>query len=184
MTHHRADCICQGCFLLLFGRLADLYGRKKVFILGSLWLAVFSLGLGFANGIIVFSPILPSCLGSYMADEITIDVLRGFQGIGAAATIPSAVPSFSLNLTQQIFTFLALQVGILAHAFPPSRMRSIAFSTFSAGAPTGGAVGMILGGVLTQESKYVNLEQCSSISIHEIISQENVAFYILLGNRS
>jgi len=44
----------------------------------------------------------------------------------------------------------------------------IAFSTFSAGAPTGGAVGMILGGVLTQESKYVNLEQCSSISIHEI----------------
>jgi MFS family permease len=107
MTHHRADCICQGCFLLLFGRLADLYGRKKVFILGSLWLAVFSLGLGFANGIIVFSPLLPSCLGSYVADEITIDVLRGFQGIGAAATIPSAVPSFSLNLTQQIFTFPA-----------------------------------------------------------------------------
>jgi hypothetical protein len=28
-----------------------------------------------------------------MADEITIDVLRGFQGIGTAATIPSAVRS-------------------------------------------------------------------------------------------
>lgn len=108
--------LTSGCFLLLFGRLADLHGRKKVFIMGSLCLTVFSLGLGFSK------------------NEITIDILRGFQGIGAAATIPSAI-------------------GILAHSFPPSRMRSIAFATFSAGAPTGGAVGLILGGVLTQDSK-------------------------------
>ena len=45
------NCIFQGCFLLLFGRIADLYGRKKVFTMGSLGLTVFSLGLGFANGI-------------------------------------------------------------------------------------------------------------------------------------
>jgi Leu/Phe-tRNA-protein transferase len=63
-------------------------------------------------------------------------------------------------------------------------MRSIALSIFSAGAPIGGGVGMILGGVLTQESKYVSLEQCSSISMHEIISQANVAFYVLLNDRS
>jgi MFS family permease len=42
--------IAQGCFLLLFGRLADLHGRKKVFTIGSLCLTVFSLSLGFANG--------------------------------------------------------------------------------------------------------------------------------------
>lgn len=42
--------IAQGCFLLLFGRLADLHGRKKVFTIGSLSLTMFSLGLGFANG--------------------------------------------------------------------------------------------------------------------------------------
>ncbi|KAF7987040.1 hypothetical protein HWV62_163 [Athelia sp. TMB] len=105
--------LTSGCFLVFFGRLADLYGRKRVFVAGSLWLAVFSLGLGFAN------------------DEITLDILRGFQGIGAAATIPSSV-------------------GIIAGAFPPSRMRSFALATFSAGAPMGAAIGMILGGVLTQ----------------------------------
>ncbi|KAG6901627.1 hypothetical protein C0995_009795 [Termitomyces sp. Mi166 len=45
---------------------------------------------------------------------------------------------------------LHLQLGILAHAFPPSRARSIAFSTFAAGSPVGAALGMALGGVLTQ----------------------------------
>ena len=54
---HLTNLIFQGCFLLLFGQVADLYGRKKVFIMGSLCLAVFSLGLGFANGIIFVSVI-------------------------------------------------------------------------------------------------------------------------------
>lgn len=43
-----------------------------------------------------------------------------------------------------------MQLGILAHTFPPSTLRSIAFATFAAGAPVGGAVGGIIGGVLTQ----------------------------------
>ena len=43
-----------------------------------------------------------------------------------------------------------LQLGILAEAFPPSRARSLAFATFSAGAPLGGAVGLVLGSVLVQ----------------------------------
>ncbi|RDB16369.1 hypothetical protein Hypma_002885 [Hypsizygus marmoreus] len=105
--------LSSGCLLLVFGRLADLYGRKKTFILGSFVLAAFTLGCAFAN------------------DSITLDILRGFQGIGAAATIPASL-------------------GILAHAFPPSKARSIAFSTFAAGAPVGAAFGMALGGVLTQ----------------------------------
>ncbi|KAF7980644.1 hypothetical protein HWV62_37456 [Athelia sp. TMB] len=121
--------LSSGCFLVFFGRLADLYGRKRVFVAGSLWLAVFSLGLGFANGA------FPSASEHEVAlltrilvptDEITLDILRGFQGIGAAATIPSSV-------------------GIIAGAFPPSRMRSFALATFSAGAPMGAAIGMILG---------------------------------------
>ncbi|EGN99471.1 hypothetical protein SERLA73DRAFT_182421 [Serpula lacrymans var. lacrymans S7.3] len=105
--------LSSGCLLLFFGRLADLYGRKKAFTLGTLCQMAFSLGCGFVQ------------------DGITLDVLRGFQGLGAAATIPSAL-------------------GILAHAFPPSKARSIAFATFAAGAPVGGAFGTIIGGVLTQ----------------------------------
>ena len=53
------------------------------------------------------------------------------QGIGGAAVVPASL-------------------GILAHAFPPSRARAIAFSTFAAGAPLGGAIGTLVGGVLTQ----------------------------------
>ncbi|KAH7926350.1 MFS general substrate transporter [Leucogyrophana mollusca] len=108
--------LTSGCFLLFFGRLADLFGRKRAFTVGTLFQVAFSLGCGFAQ------------------NSITLDILRGFQGMGAAAAIPSAL-------------------GILAHAFPPSRARSIAFATFAAGAPVGGAFGTILGGLLTQLSK-------------------------------
>jgi MFS family permease len=108
--------LTSGCLILFFGRLADLYGRKKGFLIGMLWQMVFALGLGFAN------------------HGITLDVLRGFQGMGAAAAMPAAL-------------------GTLAQSFPPSRARSIAFATFAAGAPLGGAFGNIFGGVLTQLSK-------------------------------
>lgn len=40
----------QGCLLLLLGRLADLYGRKRMFVAGALWLAAFAIGCGFTNG--------------------------------------------------------------------------------------------------------------------------------------
>ena len=42
--------VCQGCLLLSLGRLADLYGRKKTFLAGALWLAAFAIGCSFANG--------------------------------------------------------------------------------------------------------------------------------------
>ncbi|KAG1735286.1 major facilitator superfamily domain-containing protein [Suillus paluster] len=107
--------LSSGCLLLFFGRMADLYGRKKAFMIGTLLQIAFSLGCGFSQ------------------NGLTLAVLRGFQGVGGAATIPSAL-------------------GILAHAFPPSRARSLAFATFAAGAPVGGAFGTIIGGVLTQLS--------------------------------
>lgn len=38
----------------------------------------------------------------------------------------------------------------LAHSFPPSRARSLAFATFSTGAPVGDAIGLQIGDILTQ----------------------------------
>ncbi|KAI0794177.1 efflux transporter [Fomes fomentarius] len=67
----------------------------------------------------------------FAQNEITIDILRALQGLGPAASMPAAL-------------------GILAHTFPPSPIRSIAFATFAAGAPIGGAIGSSIGGVLTQ----------------------------------
>lgn len=105
--------LSSGCLLLVFGRVADLYGRKKVFLCGSLFLAIFTLACSFQH------------------DVISLDIIRGIQGIGSAAIVPASL-------------------GILADAFPPSRARSLAFATFSAGAPLGGVVGSVVGGILTQ----------------------------------
>ena len=58
-----------------------------------------------------------------------------------------------------IYTCFITQVGILANSFPPSRMRSLAFSAFAAGAPVGAGLGLVIGGALTEESKFVVLVQ-------------------------
>ncbi|KDQ19374.1 hypothetical protein BOTBODRAFT_437663 [Botryobasidium botryosum FD-172 SS1] len=65
--------LTSGCFLLLLGRIADLHGRKKVFIAGMAWFAAWSLGCGFAK------------------NAIALDIMRGFQGIGSAAIVPAAI---------------------------------------------------------------------------------------------
>ncbi|PPR06397.1 hypothetical protein CVT26_004843 [Gymnopilus dilepis] len=108
--------LSSGCLFLVFGRLADVYGRKLVFTIGTLILAIFTLACAFPNKV------------------ITLDVLRGLQGIGAAAVIPASL-------------------GILANAFPPSRARSLAFATFAAGAPIGAVFGTAVSGALTEYSK-------------------------------
>lgn len=105
--------LSSGCLLLVFGRLADIYGRKKVFLLGNAFLGAITLGCAFPTKV------------------LTLEVLRGIQGIGSAAVIPASL-------------------GILAETFPPSRARSMAFATFSAGAPIGSVFGTAIGGVLTQ----------------------------------
>jgi MFS family permease len=62
-----------GCFLLLWGRIADVVGKKKVFIWGSTWVCLTTL----------VCPFVP--------DEIGFDVFRGLQGLGAAANVPTAI---------------------------------------------------------------------------------------------
>ncbi|KAF2465631.1 MFS general substrate transporter [Lindgomyces ingoldianus] len=62
-----------GCFLLLWGRLADVYGKRLIFIWGSIWVTVTSL-------------VVP-----FVSNEIGFDVFRGLQGLGAAAMVPTAI---------------------------------------------------------------------------------------------
>ncbi|KAN0101245.1 Major facilitator superfamily domain containing protein [Tylopilus felleus] len=58
--------LSSGCLLLFCGRLADLYGRKKGFLIGMFWQMAFALGLGFSS------------------NGFMLVILRGFQGMGAA----------------------------------------------------------------------------------------------------
>ena len=149
--------IFQGCLiLLLLGRFADLHGRKKTFIGGSLWLMVFTLGCGFARGtVLCFDLHLRVYFLPLFVDTATLNILGGFQGIGAAATIPACV-SFLLLFPDIPRTKSVPQLGILAQSFSPgSRARSVAFACFSAGAPLGYALGLVLGVVLVQKTAYV-----------------------------
>ncbi|AEO66649.1 uncharacterized protein THITE_2114877 [Thermothielavioides terrestris NRRL 8126] len=62
-----------GCFLLFWGRVADIYGKRKIFVCGSAWFAVTTL----------VNPFVPN--------EIAFDLLRALQGLGAAANVPTAI---------------------------------------------------------------------------------------------
>lgn len=101
-----------GGFLLLGGRLGDLYGHRKLFLIGISLFTLASLGCGLAN-----------------SQEMLI-VARAAQGLGGA--IASAV---SLSLLMNLFTENA------------ERARAMGYFGFIAAG--GGAVGVLLGGVLT-----------------------------------
>ncbi|KAM0751514.1 putative efflux transporter [Meredithblackwellia eburnea MCA 4105] len=62
-----------GGLLLLFGRIADLFGHKRVFLMGMSWFCIWSVAVGVAP------------------NEISIDLFRALQGAGAGAAIPSAL---------------------------------------------------------------------------------------------
>ncbi|KAK7540666.1 major facilitator superfamily domain-containing protein [Phyllosticta citribraziliensis] len=62
-----------GCFLLVWGRLADIFGRRLIFIWGSAWVTAVTV-------VVPFAP-----------NEIVFDVFRGLQGLGAAANVPTAI---------------------------------------------------------------------------------------------
>jgi len=102
-----------GCFLLLAGKLADIFGRKLVFLVGCVWFTIWTL------------------VGGFSPNRISLDIFRGLQGLGAAAIVPSGI-------------------GILGVSFQPGPTKNKAFATFSAGAPLGGAMGLVLGGVCTE----------------------------------
>ncbi|KAG8748423.1 hypothetical protein FRC10_005970 [Ceratobasidium sp. 414] len=83
-------------FLLISGRVSDIYSPKPVFVVGTIFFGVISLG------------------GGFVKDRIVLIVLRALQGIGASLTIPSA-----LNLLVQMFpepTEQARAIGMFAAA--------------------------------------------------------------------
>jgi MFS family permease len=97
----------KGYLLLGCGRLADLYGRKKAYLTGTVLLAAFALGCGFANSTCIYAiepslTLIPLILAGskfWFRHILTLIILRGFQGIGVATTIPASV-SFSLHSSQ------------------------------------------------------------------------------------
>ncbi|KAF9908520.1 hypothetical protein BX616_000121 [Lobosporangium transversale] len=68
-----AYALAYGAFLLIGGRLGDLFGHRRIYILGVAWFSIWALVNGFAK------------------DPIVMSVGRALQGMGAGFTIPSAL---------------------------------------------------------------------------------------------
>jgi MFS family permease len=88
--------LVNGAFLLLTGGLADVMGRRAVFLLGNAWMVVFLVPLAFTHK-----------AGSFIA-------LHGVLGLGAAMLSPSATGILSESLPDGSFkngAFAALGAG-------------------------------------------------------------------------
>ncbi|QKV91075.1 MFS transporter [Streptomyces sp. NA02950] len=117
--------LCFGSLLLLGGRLADLFGRRAVFLIGVAGFAAASALAGAAGG---FGLLVTG---------------RALQGLFAALLAPAAL-------------------SLLNTTFTDPRERAKAFGAYGAIAVSGGGIGLLLGGLLTEHlswrwTLYVNL---------------------------
>ena len=102
-----------GGFLLLGGRMADLLGRRRLFM----------------GGLVVFS--VASLLGGLSSDETQLIAARALQGLGAALLAPSAL-------------------SMVTNMFEEGAERNKALGVWGAVSGSGGAAGVLLGGLLTE----------------------------------
>ena len=101
-----------GGFLLLGGRMADLLGRRRMFI----------------SGLVLFA--VASLLGGLAESQGQLIAARAVQGLGGALLSPAAL-------------------SIVTNMFTEGAERNKALGVWGAVAGSGGAAGVLLGGVLT-----------------------------------
>jgi EmrB/QacA subfamily drug resistance transporter len=102
-----------GGLLLLGGRMGDMFGRRRMFMLG---IAIFSTA---------------SLLGGFAQSEAWLLAARVMQGVGGAIASPTAL-------------------SLVTTTFPEGPERNRAFGVYAAVSGAGAAIGLILGGLLTQ----------------------------------
>ncbi|GAA1534444.1 EmrB/QacA subfamily drug resistance transporter [Microbacterium ginsengiterrae] len=108
-----AYALAFGALLLLGGRIADYWGRKRTFMVGMIGFGLASLYAGVAG----------------TGGELILG--RGLQGVFAAMLAPAAL-------------------ALLTTLFPSGTERNTAFAVFGTVAGAGAAVGLVLGGFLTE----------------------------------
>src|SRR4051794_8222414 len=112
-----AYAIVFGGFLLLGGRLADLYGRRRVF----------------AIGVVVF--VIGSALCGLAWSSGSLIAFRALEGFGGALFAPAGL-------------------SLLMTTFPEGNGRSRAIAIWGAASGSGGAAGVLLGGILTSYTSW------------------------------
>ena len=101
-----------GGLLLFGGRTGDLYGKRRMFMIG---VAIFAVS---------------SLLGGFATNDLWLIITRGLQGCGGAIAAPTAL-------------------SLIASNFPEGHERNRAMGVYAAMSGGGGAIGLLLGGLLT-----------------------------------
>jgi EmrB/QacA subfamily drug resistance transporter len=120
-----AYALAFGSLLLLGGRIGDLFGRKRVFVVGL---------LGFAGA---------SVIGGLAQNFSVLVSARALQGVFGALLAPGAL-------------------SLLTTTFTEPEERAKAFGIFGAVAVGGAAIGLLLGGILTE---YLSWRWCLYVNL-------------------
>ncbi|GAA3880789.1 MFS transporter [Leifsonia kafniensis] len=126
-----AYALAFGALLLLGGRIADYWGRKRTFLVGMV-------GFGAA-----------SVFGGLAQNGTELIAARGLQGLFAAMLAPAAL-------------------ALLTMTFTHGKDRNTAFAVFGTIAGAGAAVGLLLGGLLTE---FADWRWCLLVNV----------FFVILG---
>ncbi|GAA1001998.1 MFS transporter [Subtercola frigoramans] len=124
-----AYALAFGSLLLLGGRIADYWGRRRTFMVGMI-------GFGAA-----------SVLGGLTQSGTELIIARGLQGAFAAMLAPAAL-------------------ALLTVTFTHGKERNTAFAVFGTVAGAGAAVGLVLGGVLTE---FASWRWCLLVNVFFVI---------------
>ena len=127
-----------GGLLLLGGRIADFWGRKRAFMTGL---------LGFAGA---------SALGGLAQNQEMLFGARALQGVFAALLAPAAL-------------------SLITVTFTDSKERAKAFGVYGGLSAGGAAIGLILGGLLTE---YASWHWCLLVNVPIAI----LAFFLAIPN--
>ncbi len=133
-----------GGFLLLGGRIADFWGRKRAFIAGL---------LGFAAA---------SALGGIATGGAMLFAARGLQGCFGALLAPAAL-------------------SLLTVTFHEPKERAKAFGVYGAIAGGGAAIGLLLGGVLTE---YASWRWCLLVNVPIAVVTAAIALPIVKESKA
>jgi EmrB/QacA subfamily drug resistance transporter len=133
-----------GGLLLLGGRIADYWGRKRAFIVGL---------LGFAGA---------SALGGIASTAGLLFAARALQGAFAALLAPAAL-------------------SLITVTFVEPKERARAFGVFGAISGGGAAIGLILGGVLTE---YASWRWCLGVNVPIAIAAAAAAIPVVKESKA
>ncbi|KAL1848145.1 hypothetical protein Daus18300_013706 [Diaporthe australafricana] len=114
--------LTSGSFVLPSGRLGDLFGHKKIFITGFVWLGLWELAGGFSEYV---------QRGGPGGGTVFFIFCRAMQGIGAALLVPNGQ-------------------AMLGRGYPPGPRKNMVMSLFGAAAPLGFVTGGAMASLFAQ----------------------------------